>query len=138
MTAVAKETQEIRNRNIRPLLFYGVIFSFFILLSVLHTPGEPYGILSLMPVCFTIVAAIATKRALEPLLGGVIAGILLAGPTNFFAQLGSSDRTDVAAGSSAEDDRVDIGGVALDGAGYIDEADIAGGKPGDDRDSGLR
>ena len=92
MTAVVKDThksQEVSNKNIRPLIFYGVVFSFFILLSVLHTPGEPYGILSLMPVCFTIIAAIATKRALEPLLAGVIAGILLAGPTSFFAQLGS-------------------------------------------------
>ena len=52
--------------SIKPLLLYGVIFSFVVLLSTLHTPNEPFGVLSLLPVSFTIVAAILTKRALEP------------------------------------------------------------------------
>jgi len=92
MTAIEKDThifQGISNKNIRPLIFYGVIFSFFTLLSALHTPGEPFGVLSLLPVCFTIIAAIATRRALEPLLAGVIAGILLLDPTSLFTQLGT-------------------------------------------------
>jgi len=80
---------ESTNNHIGPLLIYIVIFSFFALVSSFHTAGEPYGGLSLLPVSFTIVAAIATRRALEPLLAGVIAGILLLDPTNIFTQLGS-------------------------------------------------
>jgi len=77
------------NNNIRSLLIYGAIFFCFALLSRFHTQGEPFGALSLLPVTFTIVAAIATRRALEPLLAGVIAGILLLGPASLFTQLGS-------------------------------------------------
>jgi len=80
---------EISNKNIRPLIFYGAIFSFFTLLSALHTPGKPFGVLSLLPVCFTIIAAITTRRVLEPLLAGVMAGILLLDPTSLFTQLGT-------------------------------------------------
>ncbi|HIG44172.1 MAG TPA: sodium:proton antiporter [Gammaproteobacteria bacterium] len=77
------------NRNARPLLVYGFIFLTFALLAEFHAPDEAYGVLSLLPVCFTIVAAIVTRRALEPLLAGVIAGILLLDSTNLFTQLGS-------------------------------------------------
>jgi len=80
---------ENSNKNIRSLFSYGVIFSCIALLSAFHTLGEPFGVLSLLPVSFTIVAAVLTKRALEPLLAGVIAGILLLDPTNPFTQLGN-------------------------------------------------
>jgi len=92
MAAIEKEAHislENSNYNIRPLILYGVIFSSFAVLSVLHTPGEPFAVLSLLPVSFTIAAAIATRRALEPLLAGVIAGILLLDPSSLFTQLGS-------------------------------------------------
>lgn len=82
-------SHERTNNNIRSLLIYGVLFSAFAILSAFHTADEPFGVLSLLPVSFTIVAAIATRRALEPLLAGVIAGILLLDPTNLFTQLGS-------------------------------------------------
>jgi len=92
MAAIQKEAQlspESSEYNIKSLLFYGLIFSCFAILSALHTSGEPYGALSLLPVTFTIITAIATRRALEPLLAGVIAGILLLDPVRLFSQLGS-------------------------------------------------
>tara|TARA_B110000503_G_scaffold78058_1_gene120100 strand:+ start:883 stop:2373 length:1491 start_codon:yes stop_codon:yes gene_type:complete len=82
-------SQKVTNFGVRSLIIYGTIFFAIALLSLFHVPGEPFGVLSLLPVCFTIVAAIATKRALEPLVAGVIVGILLLDPTNVFTQLGS-------------------------------------------------
>jgi len=96
MTTIETEVlipHERTNNNIRALLIYAVIFSAFALLSAFHIKGEPFGVLSLLPVSFTIAAAIATRRALEPLLAGVIAGILLLGPASLFTQLGSISTT---------------------------------------------
>ncbi|RLA05255.1 MAG: sodium:proton antiporter, partial [Gammaproteobacteria bacterium] len=75
--------------NFKSFAIYSAIFVAFTLLSILHPADEPFGLLSLLPICFTIVTAIITKRALEPLLGGVIAGILLLDPTSVFSQLGT-------------------------------------------------
>lgn len=75
--------------NIKSIILYGVVFGIFALFSILHIDGEKYALLSLLPMAFTIVAAIITKRALEPLLAGVIAGILLLDPTTLFTQLGT-------------------------------------------------
>ncbi|HYE67311.1 MAG TPA: Na+/H+ antiporter NhaC family protein [Anaerovoracaceae bacterium] len=47
-----------------------------------------YGAISLIPSALVIILALATKRILEPLLVGAIAGFLItAGPTGFFAAL---------------------------------------------------
>ncbi len=82
-------TEQQSNKNIKSFGFYIVIFAGVILLSHFHVDGESYGVLSLLPILFTIVTAIITRKALEPLLGGVIAGILLLDPSNIFTQLGT-------------------------------------------------
>ncbi len=75
--------------NIKSLLIYGAIFAFFVVASMFHAPGTSYGVLSLFPVGFTVVSAVLTRRALEPLLAGVISGLLLLDPSRFFTELGS-------------------------------------------------
>ncbi len=79
--------------NFKPIVIYGCIFIVFAILSIFHVAGESYGIVSLLPICLTIVSAIVSRRALEPLLAGVIAGILLLDPGSLFTQLGTVSTT---------------------------------------------
>lgn len=74
--------------NRRPLLIYSVLFAGFAMIGWTRPAGESYGLLSLLPVSFTIVTAILTRRALEPLLAGVMAGVLMADPVRFVPRLG--------------------------------------------------
>ena len=85
--------QDHTGSNARSLGVYGAIFVAVALFSSLRDQSAPFGALSLLPVCFTITSAILTRRALEPLLGGALVGILLIDPANAFTQLGNVSTT---------------------------------------------
>lgn len=70
------------------ILFYGLIFAGFAYLSTLHAEGESYGFYSVLPVCFILVVAAVSRKALEALFAGIVAGLLLLDPVSVFSSLG--------------------------------------------------
>jgi len=72
----------------RSLLFYGAILAAFALLSTQHVAGEAYGFLSLLPALLILLVAIQTKRPLESIFAGIVAGLLLLNPLNLVRGLG--------------------------------------------------
>ena len=75
--------------GIKSMFIYGGIFCCIAFFSLLRGQDMPFSVLSLLPVSFTVIAAILSRRALEPLLGGVIAGILLLDPASLFSRFGN-------------------------------------------------
>ncbi|MBL1273679.1 MAG: Na+/H+ antiporter NhaC [Marinobacter maritimus] len=84
-----QETIESPRRGpIYSLFFYGSIMAGFAYLSTQYADGESYGFVSLLPSLLIIFAAIKTKKPLESLFAGVIAGLLLLEPTALITSLG--------------------------------------------------
>jgi len=73
---------------IKSLVFYAMIMAVFAFLSTQHIDGQSYGFLSVLPVALILITAIATKKALEGIFAGIIAGLLLLDPTSVFTRLG--------------------------------------------------
>ncbi|MBB1488675.1 Na+/H+ antiporter NhaC family protein [Oceanospirillum sediminis] len=78
---------------VRWILFYGLIMAGFAWLSTLHVEGESYGFHSILPVTLILVVAAISKKALESLFAGIIAGLLLLDPANLFTGLGDISMT---------------------------------------------
>lgn len=72
----------------RALLFYSMIMAGFVFLSTRHVEGESYGFLSLLPALLILFVAVKTKKPLESIFAGIIAGLLLLNPISLFASLG--------------------------------------------------
>ncbi|RTE64822.1 sodium:proton antiporter [Amphritea opalescens] len=70
------------------LIFFSVIMAFFAYLSTQHVDGEPYGFLSFLPAMLILCVAVITKKALESIFAGIIAGLLLLDPSNLVSGLG--------------------------------------------------
>ncbi len=70
------------------ITFYGLIFAGFAYLSTLHVEGEAYGFQSVLPVCFILIVAAVSRKALEALFAGIVAGLLLLDPVSIFSSLG--------------------------------------------------
>lgn len=70
------------------ITFYGLIFAGFAYLSTLHVEGEAYGFHSILPVCFILIVAAVSRKALEALFAGVVTGLLLLDPVSIFSSLG--------------------------------------------------
>ncbi|MEH6473868.1 MAG: sodium:proton antiporter, partial [Halopseudomonas sp.] len=75
-------------KPLRSLLFYGSIMAGFTFLSSQHIDGESYGFQSLLPALLILLVAIKTKKPLESIFAGIIAGLLLLNPVNLVAGLG--------------------------------------------------
>ncbi len=75
------------------ILFYSLIFIGFAYLSTLHTEGDAYGFHSILPVSLILIVAAISKKALESLFAGIIAGLLLLDPVNIFSNLGDVSMT---------------------------------------------
>jgi Na+/H+ antiporter NhaC len=76
------------NTQLKNLLFYVTLFGAFVFLSLLQSKHDSFGVYSLLPVILTVIIAISTKKALEAIVAGVIAGLLLLDPASLFSQLG--------------------------------------------------
>jgi len=72
----------------KSLLLYGGIMAVFALLSTMHVEGESYGVLSILPVILILFTAIKTRKALEGIFAGIVAGLLLLDPSSVFSRLG--------------------------------------------------
>jgi len=72
----------------KSLAFYGAIMAVFAFTSTLHTTGEPYGAISLLPVVMILFTALLTRKALEAIFAGIIGGLLILDPTSLFSSLG--------------------------------------------------
>ena len=70
------------------LLFYGGIMAFFAYLSTQHVEGASYGFYSLLPALLILVVAVITKKPLESIFAGIIAGLLLIDPSNLVNAMG--------------------------------------------------
>ena len=84
---VNKATKE-SNSPTRWLIFYGLIMAAFAYLSTQVAEGETYGFYSLLPALLILFVAISTKKPLESIFAGVIAGLLLLDPANLVSGLG--------------------------------------------------
>ncbi|MCV6611992.1 MAG: sodium:proton antiporter [Amphritea sp.] len=81
-------TNERNNTPLKWMVFYGSIMAFFAYLSTQHVEGEPYGFYSLLPALLILFVAVITKKPLESIFAGIIAGLLLLDPTNIVTGLG--------------------------------------------------
>ncbi len=72
----------------RQVMFYAAIMAGFALLSSQHGDGEAYGFYSLLPALLILFVAVATKKPLESIFAGIIAGLLLLNPVNLISGLG--------------------------------------------------
>ena len=79
---------ETTNSPQKWLLFYASIMAFFAYLSTQHIEGESYGFYSLLPSLLILFVAVITKKPLESIFAGIIAGLLLLDPTNVVSGLG--------------------------------------------------
>ncbi|BES71361.1 Na+/H+ antiporter NhaC family protein [Marinobacter nanhaiticus D15-8W] len=70
------------------ILGYGAILACFAYMSTWQGEDGAYGVLSLLPSLLIVIIAIKTKRPLESIFAGIIAGSLLIDPTNLFSSLG--------------------------------------------------
>ncbi|WP_372739218.1 Na+/H+ antiporter NhaC family protein [Neptunomonas sp.] len=83
-----QQTVEGVNSPQKWLLFYGGIMAFFAYLSTQHVEGESYGFYSLLPALLILFVAVITKKPLESIFAGIIAGLLLLDPGNLVNALG--------------------------------------------------
>lgn len=72
----------------RWILFYGAIMAGFAYLSTQHVEGDSYGFRSLLPALLILFVAVITKKPLESIFAGIVAGLLLLDPTNIVTGLG--------------------------------------------------
>ncbi|WP_290699676.1 Na+/H+ antiporter NhaC family protein [Amphritea sp.] len=79
---------ETTNSPQKWIIFFGSIMAFFAYLSTQHIEGEPYGFYSLLPALLILFVAVITKKPLESIFAGIIAGLLLLDPTNIVSGLG--------------------------------------------------
>jgi Na+/H+ antiporter NhaC len=70
------------------ILFFVAIMAFFAYLSTQHVEGESYGFYSLLPALLILFVAVITKKPLESIFAGIIAGLLLLDPSNVVSGLG--------------------------------------------------
>ena len=70
------------------LIFFAAIMAFFTYLSTQHVDGESYGFYSLLPAILILCVAVITKKPLESIFAGIIAGLLLLDPTHIVSGLG--------------------------------------------------
>ena len=87
-TAPLANSQQGINQPTRWLLFFAAIMAGFAYLSTQHVDGESYGFYSLLPALLILVVAVITKKPLESIFSGIIAGLLLLDPTNIVTGLG--------------------------------------------------
>ncbi|WP_372831218.1 Na+/H+ antiporter NhaC family protein [Pontibacterium sp.] len=87
-TAQLTNVQQGINQPTRWLLFFAAIMAGFAYLSTQHVDGESYGFYSLLPALLILVVAVITKKPLESIFSGIIAGLLLLDPTNIVTGLG--------------------------------------------------
>ena len=81
-------TNERSNSPQKWLIFYGSIMAFFAYLSTQHVEGEAYGFYSLLPALLILFVAVITKKPLESIFAGIVAGLLLLDPTSVVTGLG--------------------------------------------------
>jgi Na+/H+ antiporter NhaC len=70
------------------LVFYLGIMGAFALLSGLNEGSEHFGFLSVLPAILTLSVAVFTRRSLESIFAGIIAGLLLISPSEVVTGLG--------------------------------------------------
>ncbi|WP_370278709.1 Na+/H+ antiporter NhaC family protein [Pontibacterium sp.] len=87
-TAQLDSTSQGVSQPTRWLVFYGAIMACFAYLSTQHVDGESYGFHSLLPALLILVVAVITKKPLESIFAGIVAGLLLLDPTNIVTGLG--------------------------------------------------
>jgi len=87
-TAQLDSTSQGVSQPTRWLVFYGAIMAGFAYLSTQHVDGESYGFHSLLPALLILVVAVITKKPLESIFAGIVAGLLLLDPTNIVTGLG--------------------------------------------------
>ena len=85
---LASAADKTTNSPQKWLIFFGSIMTFFAYLSTQHVEGEPYGFYSLLPALLILFVAVITKKPLESIFAGIIAGLLLLDPTNIISGLG--------------------------------------------------
>lgn len=72
----------------RWVLFFAAIMGGFVYLSSTHESGTPYGGLSLLPAILILIVAVITKKPLESIFSGILAGLLLLDPSSLITGLG--------------------------------------------------
>ncbi|EAR59973.1 Na+/H+ antiporter NhaC family protein [Neptuniibacter caesariensis] len=82
------ESEQGVSQPTRWLVFYGLIMAGFAYLSTQHVEGESYGFQSLLPALLILFVAVITKKPLESIFAGIVAGLLLLDPTNIVTGLG--------------------------------------------------
>ena len=70
------------------ILFYSAIALFFGFLSVEYRGSESFGFVSILPALLTLSVGIYSKRPLEAIFSGVIAGLILLNPGTVISGLG--------------------------------------------------
>ncbi|WP_027857184.1 Na+/H+ antiporter NhaC family protein [Marinobacterium jannaschii] len=87
-THLAESPSSGMQQPTRWLIFFAAIMAGFAFLSTQHTEGESYGFYSLLPALLILVVAVITKKPLESIFAGIVAGLLLLDPTNLVSGLG--------------------------------------------------
>ncbi|QSP93925.1 sodium:proton antiporter [Marinobacter salinisoli] len=82
----AKETRE--RGPLYSIGIYGAIMAGFAYLSSQYGDVDSYGFVSLLPSLLIVLVAIKTKKPLESIFAGIIAGLLLLDPTSLVTSLG--------------------------------------------------
>lgn len=70
------------------ILFYSAIMAGFWYLSTLHTADEGFGFASTLPALLTLCVAVFSKRSLEAIFAGIIAGLIMLNPLGVVSRLG--------------------------------------------------
>jgi len=86
MTTTALSLSQASRR--KPMLFGALLVLCFGYLSLQTPSDDNYGALSLVPSLLILVVAVLSKRPLESILTGVVAGLLLLDPANLVQGLG--------------------------------------------------
>ncbi|GGC09412.1 sodium:proton antiporter [Marinobacterium zhoushanense] len=86
--ALAPQRQPDLSRRSKAILFYSAIMAGFAYLGSLHSGDGGYGLFSLLPAVLTLCVAIVTRRSLEAIFAGVIAGLMLQNPVEVVTGLG--------------------------------------------------
>ena len=84
-TAVVTRNTTAPWRTVGVCALIGIAFGY---MSTLQQGDEPYGFMSLLPSLLIVVTAIVTKRPLESIFAGILAGLLLLEPGNAINGLG--------------------------------------------------
>jgi len=84
-TTVQTRTMTPPWRTVGACALIGIAFAF---MSTMQQGDEPYGAMSLLPSLLIVITAIITKRPLESIFAGILAGLLLLDPSEAVTSLG--------------------------------------------------